>query len=104
MSINKEIIKIMNELLEKGKTIADIAKTYPQFEYSEIYLQVNDSSALGKKRKITNRLKNIVLANTTEQRENLAAEAQQLLDELYKQFKINSNKLVEIDQIMRRKS
>lgn len=37
MAISKSELEIMNDLLEKGKKISDIAKKFPQYEYGEIY-------------------------------------------------------------------
>jgi len=103
MSISKSELVEMNDLLAKGKKIADLAKKYPQYDYWEIYWQVNDYSFLGKKRTITNRLKRLVTEKTTEQRRQTADEAQELLNELYDQLKRNSAKLIEIDRILRAK-
>jgi len=103
MSISKSELVEMNDLLAKGKKIADLAKKYPQYDYWEIYWQVNDYSFLGKKRTITNRLKRLVTEKTTEQRRQTADEAQELLDELYDQLKRNSAKLIEIDRVLRAK-
>ncbi len=91
----------MNDLLGKGKKISDIAKMYPQYEYSEIYWALNDLSFLGKKRMITNRLKRLVKEKTIEERRVSAEEAQELLDELYRQLKRNSAMLIEIDRVLR---
>jgi len=103
MSISKSELVEMNDLLAKGKKIADLAKKYPQYDYWEIYWQVSDYSFLGKKRTITNRLKRLVTEKTTEQRRQTADEAQELLDELYDQLKRNSAKLIEIDRVLRAK-
>ena len=103
MAISKAELEVMNDLLAKGKTIADLAKKYPQYDYWEIYFQVSNYSFLGKKRTITNRLKKLVSTNGKGERETLAAEAQELLDELYTQLKSNSAKLIEIDRILREK-
>jgi len=101
MAISKAELEVMNDLLGKGKKISDIAKKFPKYEYGEVYWAVNDYSFLGKKRIITNRLKRLVKEKTTEQRENTAAEAQDLLDELYRQLKRNSAMLIEIDRVLR---
>jgi len=102
MVINKRDLTEMNDLLVKGKTIAQIAKKYYQYDYWEIYWQVNDASFLGKKRTITNRLKRLVNNKTRINREVLAKEAQELLDELYESLKSNSKKLIEIDRVLRK--
>ena len=44
----------------KEKQSQIFAKTYPNYDYWEIYWQVNDSSFLGRKRTISNRLKKMV--------------------------------------------
>lgn len=103
MAISKAELEVMNDLLAKGKKISDIAKQYPQYDYWEIYWQVNDYSILGKKRTITNRLKRLVNEKTIAKREETAAEAQTLLDDLYTQLKRNSAMLIEIDRVLRRK-
>lgn len=101
MAISKSELEAMNDLLEKGKKISDIAKKFPQYEYGEIYWAVNGYSFLGKKRTITNRLKRLVKEKTMEQREATAQEAQTLLDDLYRQLKRNSEMLIEIDRVLR---
>lgn len=101
MAISKDHLEGMDNLLAKGSTIADLEKKYPQYNYWEIYWQVNDYSFLGKKRTITNRLKKLVNAKTPDERKRLADEAQALLDDLYAQLKKNSAKLIEIDRILR---
>jgi hypothetical protein len=103
MAISKADLEVMNDLLAKGKKISDVAKQYPQYDYWEIYWQVNDYSILGKKRTITNRLKRLVKEKTTAEREETAAEAQALLDDLYAQLKRNSAMLIEIDRVLRSK-
>ncbi|WP_262730446.1 hypothetical protein [Alloalcanivorax marinus] len=92
----------MNEALRNGSTIAKIAQKYKQYDYWEIYWEVSDASILGKKRTITNRIKKLVSTRKKEDRELLAEEAQELLNELYEQLKDNSRKLVDVDRILRR--
>lgn len=101
MAISKHELESMNDLLAKGKTIAELVKKFPRYDYWEIYWQVNDYSFLGKKRIITNRLKKLVTIKTQADREKIAAEAQELLDQLYAQLKGNSAKLIEIDRVLR---
>ena len=103
MVITKPELETMNDLLANGKTIAELVKKFPKYDYWEIYWQVNDYSFLGKKRTITNRLKKLVACKTLVDREKLGAEAQELLDELYDQLKRNSAKLIEIDRALRGK-
>ena len=101
MTISKSELEAMNNLLAHGKTITDIAKEYPKYDYWEIYWEVNDHSILGKKRATTNRLKRLVKEKSTEKRQEISDEAQELLNELYEQLKRNSAKLIEMDRILR---
>ena len=102
MAINKRDLKEMNDFLGKGKTIAQIAIKYPDYDYWEIYWEVNDVSFLGKKRAITNRLKKLVATNVKAEREVFADEAQEMLNNLYDTLKSNSKKLIDIDRVLRR--
>lgn len=100
MTISKSELKEMNDFLGKGKTISYLAKKYPNYDYWEIYLQVSDYSFLGKKRTITNRIKKLVSTTNKASRQEIADEAQTLLDDLYKHLKSNSSKLIEINRIL----
>ena len=102
MAISRRELSEMNDLVGKGMTIAQLAQDYPDYDYWEIYWQVNDASFLGKKRTITNRLKKLVTCRSRPEREALAEEAQALLEELYRTLKGNSKKLIEIDRILRK--
>ena len=102
MAISKTELEAMNDLISKGTTIADVVKKYPQYDYWEIYWAVNDYSILGKKRSITNRLNKLAKSQSKNEREEIAAEAQGLLNDLYDQLKTNSSKLLEIDRILRK--
>lgn len=102
MAINRRVLSEMNTLLSRGRTIAQLARKYPQYDYWEIYFQVEDHSFLGKKRKISNRLRKLVATAKREDREVLADDAKRLLDELYASLKANSRKLISIDRILRK--
>lgn len=102
MPIKKHELDEMNEALKNGKTIAQLAKKYSQYDYWEIYWEVNDASFLGKKRTLTNRIKKLASTKTKAEREVLAEEAQALLNELYDHLKHNSKKLIEIDRVLRK--
>ena len=102
MAIPKLELKEMNYLLSKGDTISEIAKKYPDYDYSEIYWGVNDTSFPGKKRTITNRLNKIVTTTNKTKRKELVSEAKWLLDELYNSLKANSKKLNKIDRVPRK--
>ena len=101
MAINQRDLSEMNLLLSQGKTIADIAKRYSQYDYWEIYGKVNDFSFLGKKRRISNKLRDLVAAKK-EDRVVLVKDTQKLLDELYGSLKANSKKLVSIARILKK--
>ena len=103
MAISKVELEAMNDLLANGKTVADLVKKYPQYDYWTIYWEVSDYSFLGKKRTVTNRLKKLVTTGTRAERQTLVSEAQELLDELYFQLKKNSAKPIEIDRVLRGK-
>ena len=102
MTIVKSDLKNMNDLLGKGKNIAQIAKKYSSYDYWEIYWELNDVSFLGKKRAITNRLKKLVITKVRADREEIAQEAQEMLNELYNTLKSNSKKLIDIDRVLRK--
>ena len=102
MTIVKSDLKNMNDLLGKGKNIAQIAKKYSSYDYREIYWELNDVSFLGKKRAITNRLKKLVTTKVRADREEIAQEAQEMLNELYNTLKSNSKKLIDIDRVLRK--
>ncbi|GKV98938.1 MULTISPECIES: hypothetical protein [Pectobacterium] len=102
MPIKKHDLDKMNEAIKNGSTISNLAKKYQEYDYWEIYWEVNDASFLGKKRTITNRIKKLITTKTIAEREILAEEAQALLDELYDNLKNNSKKLIDIDRILRK--
>ena len=102
MTIKKTDLEKMNELLANGTTISNIAREFPIYDYWEIYWKVNDHSFLGKKRTITNRINSLATERSLQVREELAAEAKELLNELYKRLKINSEKLMKIDRVLRK--
>jgi len=102
MAIPKAELETMNDLISKGKNIADLSKKFPQYDYWEIYWSINDYSILGKKRSITNRLNSLVTKASKQDRQIIAAEAQGLLNELYELLKSNSAKLLDIDRILRK--
>ncbi|MBV1712698.1 MAG: hypothetical protein KUA37_11965 [Desulfomicrobium sp.] len=102
MAIKKDELDAMNNLVKNGLTISDISKNFPEYDYWEIYWELNDASFLGKKRTITNRINKLVSAKSKSNREEIADEAKELLDELYISLKKNSKKLIEIDRILRK--
>lgn len=102
MGIKNRDLEKMNEALMNGTTIADIHRTFPQYDYWEVYWEVNDYSILGKKRMITNRINKIAQSKIPKDRRKIAAETKDLLSQLYSQLKKNSKKLIEIDRALRK--
>ncbi len=102
MAIPKSILKKMNEFLKQGKTIAELAQMYPEYDYWEIYWEVDDYSFLGKKRMITNRLKKLRSERDKSKCNKLIDDVETLLNQLYDRLKRNSKKLIEIDRVLRK--
>jgi len=102
VAIKKNDLKSMNDLVSKGATIADIYRKFPKYDYWEIHWEVNDYSFLGKKRMITNRINKIAKSRQPVERQKIADETKELLDDLYSQLKTNSKKLIQIDRILRK--
>lgn len=102
MSIAPHELKDMNQLLESGINISDIAAKYPRYDYLEIYTSVKDYSLLGKKRIITNRLNAIRKSTSKAERSELLDEIQELITEMYNLTKSNGKKLVDISKILNR--
>ena len=101
MTIDKRDLSEMNSLLSQGKTIAQLAGKYRQYDYMEIYGQVSNSSFQGEKRAISNRLKKLATANSVERRA-LVADTQKLLDALYDRLQVNNRKLASIARILKK--
>lgn len=101
MAIKKSELEKMNEMLTNGATIAKIHRKFDQYDYWEIYCEVNDYSFLGKKRMVTNRINKIAKSKTPSERQKISKEAKILLNELYAQLKINSKKLYKIARTIR---
>ena len=100
MIIPKATLDEMNGLISKGKTIAYLANKYPAYNYWEIYCQVKDSSFLGKKRAVSNRLKKMVATTNKAEREELSREINSIVDDLYGYLKTNSKKLFQIGRVL----
>ncbi|MGI9229330.1 MAG: hypothetical protein ACR2P9_05670 [Gammaproteobacteria bacterium] len=103
MTIKKHELKKMNELLQSGSTVVKISEMYPQYNYWEIYWEVEYYSFVGRKRIITNRIRTLVESRNLKKRESLAKEVNKLItDLLYEPLKTNSAKLQEIDRTLRK--
>lgn len=102
MTIAAHDLKEMNQLLESGVNISDIAEKYPSYDYWEIYGSVNDYSLLGRKRIITNRLNSISKSTSKSERAELVNEVKVLVTEMYELAKSNGKKLVDISKVLKR--
>ncbi|PVZ58810.1 hypothetical protein C9422_12345 [Pseudomonas sp. B1(2018)] len=102
MSIAQHELKEMNQLLESGVNISEIALKYPSYDYWEIYGNVKDYSLLGKKRIITNRLNTLRNSTTKAERADLIDEIDTLITEMYNLTKSNGKKLVDISKVLNR--
>lgn len=102
MPIRKTDLEKMNDLLSKGTKISELAKKFPKYDYWEIYWEVNDYSFLGKKRTITNRINKMSNSRSPKERKQLASQVNKLITELYNRLKENSEKLIEIDRVLRK--
>jgi hypothetical protein len=93
----------ISELAKEGKQISKIQLDYPQYDYNTIYFAVTESeqsSSLGIKRRITNRLKKLSIATKREDRESLAEEIDTLVNLLYSNYKSNFKKLQKIREAL----
>lgn len=102
MTIAQHELKDMNQMLESGVNISQIAVKYPSHDYWEIYGSVKDYSLLGKKWIITNRLNTLRDSTTKAERSDLIEEIDTLITEMYNLTKSNGKKLVEISEVLNR--
>ncbi|WP_122828193.1 hypothetical protein, partial [Pseudomonas viridiflava] len=92
--------KDMNQMLESGVNISQIAIECPSYDYWEMYGSVTDYSLLGKKRIITNRLNTLRDSTTKAERSDLIDEIDTLITEMYNLTKRKKKKLVEISEVL----
>ena len=102
MSIAQHELKEMNQLLESGVNISEIAMKYPSYDYWEIYGSVKDFSLRGKKRIITNRLNTLRNSATKAERSDSIDEIDTSITEIYNLTKSNGKKLVDISKVLNR--
>ncbi len=100
MAISKHDLEKMNDLVEKGATIADIANKFKKYDYWEIYWEVEDYTLLGKKRRITNRLNKLQKNLKKEDQQELVKAVKELINEIYNTSKKNGKKLIDIGKIL----
>lgn len=100
MKIPKLTLDEMNDHISKGQTISGLTRQYPDYDYWDIYGQVNESSFLGKKRAISNRLNKMAATTNKAKREELLEEIRPMFDDLYGYLKTNSEKLLQIGRVL----
>jgi hypothetical protein len=100
MTISDQDLKEMNDLIRKGKTIADVAKQFYQYDYWDIYYAVSNYSFQRTKRSISNRLKKLKTVQTQEKRLILINEIIVILDYFYETSKNNGKKLLDIGKVL----
>lgn len=103
MPIKKSDLEKMNDLVGKGATIAEVARKFKNYDYWDIYWEVEDYSLLGKKRSISNRLKKLKGRKLTrDERIELVDEIRETLNDIYKISKKNGKKLIDIGRVLER--
>jgi hypothetical protein len=101
MTIKTAHCKTMNDLIEKGATIASIARRFDQYNYHDIQLHLKTSSLLGKKRSISNRLKKLKKNLPRKEKITLIDEIKKTLNDIYELSKKNGEVLRDIRQLIR---
>lgn len=100
MAISKTDSKRMRQLAQEGKQISKIlSEDFPKLDYSDVYFEVynaGQSSALGIKRMITNRIEAMAANTSKTQRNIMATELNELVWHLYQNHKKNREKLSKI--------
>lgn len=103
MGIPKKDADKMKTLVKEGKQISKIvAEDFPQYDYWEVYSEVygaGEQSAQGIKWMITNRL-NQLAAASTQTRQSIIDELNDLIWYLYENHKSNQRKLNDIRRIL----
>lgn len=103
MGIPKKDADKMKTLVREGKQISKIvAEDFPQYDYWDVYSEVHgagEQSAQGIKWMITNRL-NQLAAASTQTRQSIIDELNDLIWYLYENHKSNQRKLNEIRRIL----
>ena len=93
----------MRNLAREGKQISKIvAEDFPEYDYWDVYSEVyghGEQSAQGVKWMITNRLNQLVGANT-QSRQSIIDELNELIWYLYENYKDNQRKLDSVRQIL----
>jgi len=103
IDIPTEDYKKISELAKEGKILSKILLDFPQYDYKTIYFSViesEQSSSLGTKRSITNRLNKLSVATKKDERKLLASEIDELVSQLYENYKSNFKKLQKIRETL----
>ena len=103
MAIPKKDAERMINLVKEGKKIPAIVKEdFPQYDYWDVYSTVygaGEKAAIGIKMMITNRLNRLCEANK-EERQSIIAELDDLILNLYNNYKSNQKKLAAIRDVL----
>lgn len=100
MVIPKSEIEKMEKALESGATISEIARSFPKYNYWDIYYELSDYSLLGKKRSLTNRIKKLRKFSNHKQFGILLDEIGDLSSEIYDSGKKSGKRLRDIAKIL----
>lgn len=104
MSLPTAQKKQIENLVKEGNLISDIRRQhFPKQTYGEIYSvahEKTDGGSMGIKRKITNRLNDLVKTDAKDKKNLLAKEIRDLVNSLYKQHKDMSAKISEIREVL----
>ena len=103
MAIPKKDANRMKNLAREGKQISKIAaEDFPEYDYWDVYSEVygaGEQSAQGVKWMITNRLNQLVAANSRD-RQAIIDELNELVWYLYENYRSNQRKLDNIRQVL----
>jgi len=103
MAIPKKDANRMKNLAREGKQISKIsAEDFPEYDYWDVYSEVygaGEQSAQGVKWMITNRLNQLVAANSRD-KQDIIDELNELIWYLYENYRSNQKKLDNIRQIL----
>ena len=103
MAIPKKDANRMKNLAREGKQISKIAvEDFPEYDYWDVYSEVygaGEQSAQGVKWMITNRLNQLVAADSRD-RQDIINELNELVWYLYDNYRSNQRKLDSIRQVL----
>lgn len=101
MSIPKDVLEKMNEMLRLGSTFAEIYREFGQeYEYMDILYGLPNYSMLGAKRRISNRLGKLNSGLRKPERKEAVAEIREDLEYLYRLARMHGKKLASISKLL----